>query len=107
MPELQRTPGVAGIYSFGGLEKRYSVIFRPAQLLRYGLSLADVIDALEKNNASGGGGILSRGSMALVIRGTDVIEDGRMNITFPTPPFLWRVGRAFYCDAFCSSNYRQ
>ena len=75
IPTLLRTPGVAGIEGFGGLEKRYSVVFRPAQLLRFGLSLADVIDALESNNVSGGGGILTRGSMSLVIRGTGVIED--------------------------------
>ncbi|MCL2744426.1 MAG: efflux RND transporter permease subunit, partial [Planctomycetaceae bacterium] len=74
IPTLFRTSGVAGVYNFGGLEKRYSVIFRPAQLLRYNLSLEDVIDALEKNNIASGGGILPRGSMELVIRGTGVIE---------------------------------
>ena len=75
MPTLLRTPGVVGVYNFGGLEKRYSVIFRPSQLLRYNLPLEDVIEALEKNNISGGGGVLPRGSMELVIRGTGVIEN--------------------------------
>ena len=75
MPALLRTPGIAGVYNFGGLEKRYSVIFHPAQLLRLNISLEDVIEALVKNNVSGGGGILPRGSMELVIRGTGVIEN--------------------------------
>ena len=55
--------------NFGGRLKQYTVTFNPAQLERYGLSLGDVTDALQGNNTSSGGSVVSRGSMSYVIRG--------------------------------------
>lgn len=72
---LLRTPGVAEVSNFGGLGKQFSVTLQPAQLLRYGVSLQDVVDAIRTNNATAGGGVLPRGGMSFVIRGAGALLD--------------------------------
>jgi cobalt-zinc-cadmium resistance protein CzcA len=75
IPRLLRVPGIADVSNFGGLAKQYSVTFHPAQLERYGLTLNDLVDAIKTNNASAGGSVLNRGSMALVSRGAGALEN--------------------------------
>jgi cobalt-zinc-cadmium resistance protein CzcA len=72
---LKRVPGVAEVANFGGFEKQFAVTFNQAQLNRYGLALGDVEDAIKKNNAAGGGSVVSRGSMSMVVRGKGQIEN--------------------------------
>ena len=72
---LMRVPGVAEVANFGGFQKQYAVTFNQAQLNRYGLALGDVEDAITKNNAAGGGSVVSRGSMSMVVRGKGQIEN--------------------------------
>lgn len=74
IPRLLRAAGVAEVSNFGGLEKQFAVIFRPADLDRFGLTLKDVIEAIKSNNASAGGSMLPRGSMSFVIRGSGSIQ---------------------------------
>lgn len=69
IPRLLRAAGVAEVSNFGGRQKQFTVTYRPAQLERYGLSLADLMDAVRTNNTSAGGSVLPRGSMSFVIRG--------------------------------------
>jgi len=73
-PRLLRVPGVADVSNFGGLAKQYAVTFRPAQLERLGLTLDDVVAAIQSNNAAAGGSMLQRGSMSLVIRSAGLLE---------------------------------
>ena len=68
-------PGVAEVANFGGFQKQFAVTFNQAQLNRYGLALGDVEDAIKKNNAAGGGSVVSRGSMSMVVRGKGQIEN--------------------------------
>ncbi|MCX7700455.1 MAG: efflux RND transporter permease subunit [Gemmataceae bacterium] len=77
IPRLLRVPGVAEVSNFGGLEKQFAVTFRPADLDRFGLTLKDVIEAIQSNNASAGGSVLPRGSMSFVIRGSGSIQSLR------------------------------
>ncbi|MCS6924688.1 MAG: CusA/CzcA family heavy metal efflux RND transporter [Candidatus Binatia bacterium] len=75
IPRLLRVPGVAEVSNFGGYAKQYAVLLSPAQLQRFGLSLTDVVDAIQTNNAAAGGSVLSRGSMSFVIRGRGSLQD--------------------------------
>ncbi|AAU91615.1 heavy metal efflux pump, CzcA family [Methylococcus capsulatus str. Bath] len=75
IPRLLRVPGVAEVSNFGGYEKQFAVLLHPAQLQRYGLSVNDVADAIQTNNASAGGSVLSRGSMSFVIRGRGSLQN--------------------------------
>lgn len=75
IPRLLRTPGVAEVSNFGGYAKQHAVLLDPAQLLRFGLSVNDVVNAIRTNNASAGGSVLSRGSMSFVIRGRGALQN--------------------------------
>lgn len=75
IPHLLRADGVADVSNFGGYEKQYAVLMNPSQLQRFGLSLNDVVDAVQSNNESAGGSVLSRGSMSFVIRGRGALQD--------------------------------
>jgi cobalt-zinc-cadmium resistance protein CzcA len=57
-PQLRRLSGVNEVNSFGGFVKQYHVIPDPALLLKYTLSIKDLLDALEANNANAGGGYI-------------------------------------------------
>lgn len=72
---LRRVPGVADVANFGGYQKQFVVTFSRSQLGMYGLTLADIEDSIKKNNAAGGGSVISRGSMSLVVRGKGQLED--------------------------------
>ncbi|MGH8550376.1 MAG: efflux RND transporter permease subunit [Methylococcales bacterium] len=74
IPRLLRASGVAEVSNFGGYAKQHGVLLDPAQLLRFGLSVNDVVDAIQTNNASAGGSVLSRGSMSFVIRGRGALQ---------------------------------
>ncbi|MDD5579424.1 MAG: CusA/CzcA family heavy metal efflux RND transporter [Methylobacter sp.] len=75
IPRLLRAAGVADVPNFGGYEKLYAVLMNPSQLQRFGLSLNDVVNAIQSNNESAGGSVLSRGSMSFVIRGRGALQD--------------------------------
>jgi len=75
IPRLVRVAGVADVTNFGGLAKQYAATLQPAQLMRFGLTLGDVVDALRTNNADAGGSVLSRGSMSFVVRGRGALRD--------------------------------
>lgn len=75
IPRLLRASGVAEVSNFGGYAKQHGVLLDPAQLQRFGLSVNDVMDAIQTNNASAGGSVLSRGSMSFVIRGRGALQN--------------------------------
>ncbi len=68
-PELLKTSGVAEVNSWGGFEKQYHVIIRPDALIKHGLLLRDVHDALARNNANVGGGQLTRAGESMLVHG--------------------------------------
>src|SRR4051794_13457633 len=49
IPRLLRVPGVAEVSNFGGLARRFTITFLPANLERFGLTLGDVMDAIKTN----------------------------------------------------------
>ncbi|MBK9337019.1 MAG: CusA/CzcA family heavy metal efflux RND transporter [Lewinellaceae bacterium] len=66
--QLLGTPGVADVSSFGGLVKQYEVAVQPARLQAFELTIADVFDALERNNHNTGGAYIEKGPTVLFIR---------------------------------------
>src|SRR5262252_4878535 len=66
---LMRTPGVADVVSFGGFQKEYHVIVDPAKLRSTGLTLEDVIKAVQASNGARSGGYLRQGESEFVVRG--------------------------------------
>ncbi|MCK6545519.1 CusA/CzcA family heavy metal efflux RND transporter [Myxococcota bacterium] len=68
-PQLVAVPGVAEVNSWGGEERQIHVVVDPTQLVRFDLSLAELADALEANNANVGGGTLDRAGESSLIQG--------------------------------------
>jgi heavy metal efflux system protein len=68
-PQLRSVPGVAEVNSWGGDERQIQVVVDPAQLARFDLSLAQLADAIQANNANVGGGTLDRAGESSLIQG--------------------------------------
>jgi cobalt-zinc-cadmium resistance protein CzcA len=86
-PQLRTVPGVIEVNSFGGLQKQYEVLIDPNKLVSYGLSVHQVITALEQNNMNAGGGYLERGSEQQLLRGIGLIQniDDIENVVVASP----------------------
>ena len=65
---LQTVPGVTEVLSLGGEEKQYQVLVQPESLLRYGLTINEVADAIAANNANVGAQSIVRNAELLVVR---------------------------------------
>lgn len=73
-PALRIVPGIADVISFGGSIKEYQVRVDPHALKRYGVTIAQVSQALARNSANAGGGLMRRGDESLVIRGVGLFR---------------------------------
>lgn len=67
-PQLRNTPGVTEVNSIGGFERQYHVTPLPERLSAYGLTLNDVVQALERNNANVGAGYVERYGEQYLVR---------------------------------------
>jgi len=66
---LLTIPGVSQVFTMGGERKQFQVLVDPAALLRYGVSLAEVKQALVGSNVSATGGYLDQqGPYELLVR---------------------------------------
>ena len=68
-PQLRKVRGVAEVNTWGGFEKQYHVITEPQRLVKYGLTLEQLFEALEANNQNVGGGQVVRGGESLLVHG--------------------------------------
>ena len=59
-PQLRSVRGVAEVNAWGGNEKQCHVVVDPRRLQKFDLTLGDVDEALERNNANVGGGVARR-----------------------------------------------
>lgn len=76
-PQLRTVPGVTEVNSVGGYRKEYVVSPLPERLAGFGITVEDVIDALEKNNANVGAGYVERSGSQFLIRVPGQAEDER------------------------------
>jgi len=74
-PLLKPVPGVNEVNSFGGFVKQYQVLVRPERLVKYGLTVDEIVDALERSNANAGGGVVVRGWEQTYLRGVGLLRD--------------------------------
>ncbi|MDB4985594.1 MAG: Cobalt-zinc-cadmium resistance protein CzcA [Myxococcaceae bacterium] len=77
IPRLLRASGVAEVSNFGGFAKEFAVLFSPADLRRFDVSVADVVEAIQSNNATAGGSVVRRGSMSYVVRSSGALQSIR------------------------------
>jgi cobalt-zinc-cadmium resistance protein CzcA len=72
--QLAGVPGVVDVSSFGGMVRQYEVSVSPDRLNAAGVTMPELFQALQDNNANTGGSYLERGPNAYFIRG-----EGRVN----------------------------
>jgi cobalt-zinc-cadmium resistance protein CzcA len=67
-PQLRTLKGVVEINTQGGYEKQFHVMPQPDRLRAYNLTLADVVNALERNNSNVGAGYIEKNGEQYLIR---------------------------------------
>ena len=80
---LQTVPGVTEILSIGGHVLQYQIRVNPDALLKYDLTLSELVEAVNANNRNVGGQFLVLGSEEHLVRGIGLLEslDDMQNIS--------------------------
>ena len=73
-PGLEALPGVAEVLSQGGFVKEYQIKVSPELLSEHQVTLAQVIEAIERNNQNVGAGLLASQAEEWIIRSLGRIE---------------------------------
>ena len=94
---LQTVPGVTEILGIGGHEKQFHVVVDPHALLRYGVTLREVIAQIEANNLNVGAQFIEKDAEEYVVRSVGLastvedIENIVIKAVDGTPIFLSQV----------------
>jgi cobalt-zinc-cadmium resistance protein CzcA len=67
-PQLRNVPGVAEVNTIGGYAKEYQIAPNPEKLASYGITLPDIVTALDRNNSNAGAGYIERRGEQLLVR---------------------------------------
>ncbi|HBD9275153.1 TPA: CusA/CzcA family heavy metal efflux RND transporter [Legionella pneumophila] len=95
LPQLRNTKGVIEVNSIGGYEKQFHVMPYPQKLLAYQLTIGDLLQALEKNNANMGAGYIEKNGEQYLIRipgQVKTIEDIKKIIVAKKDEVIIRIG---------------
>lgn len=95
LPQLRNTKGVIEVNSIGGYEKQFHVMPYPQKLLAYQLTINDLLNALEKNNANLGAGYIEKNGEQYLIRipgQVKTIDDIRNIIVAKRDEVIIRIG---------------
>ncbi len=74
-PQLRNVPGVTEINTIGGNAKEFQVAPFPDKLIAHGLSLGDLVEALERNNNNVGAGYIEKSGEQYLIRAPGQVTD--------------------------------
>ena len=73
--ELKQVPGIIDVTTFGGTTRQYQIIADPDRLLAYGVSLSQVLNAVQASNANAGGNYLELGDQNVNVRAVGLVHD--------------------------------
>ena len=73
--ELKSLPGVAEVAAIGGMVRQYQVVVDPTKLAAYGVTHAEVADALRRANQEAGGSVLELGEAEYMVRAGGYLHD--------------------------------
>src|SRR5262249_24860005 len=73
--QLKSVPNIVDVSSFGGVTREYQVQIDPNKLISYGVSLAQVEQALANNNVNAGGSFIEHGQQAFNVRAVGLMND--------------------------------
>ena len=72
--QLQTVKGVTDVLSMGGHVLQYQIRLDPQKLLKYKLTIKDVIEAVNANNRNAGGQFITTDSEEMVVRGIGLLD---------------------------------
>ena len=72
---LQTVPGVTEVLGIGGHEKQFHIEIRPEQLLRYDVTLDEVIDRVRSNNLNVGAQFIEKNAEEFIVRSVGLATD--------------------------------
>ncbi len=75
IPRLTQISGVADVSNYGGITTQYQLEIDPDKLSKYGISLAEVEESIDRNNSNAGGSTLTQGDQSFVVRAEGLISD--------------------------------
>jgi len=96
---LAATPGVAEVASVGGYVRQYQIVVDPVRLRSYGLSLAEVRDAVRASSNEAGGRVIEIAETEFILRGRGYVagladlERVMLKAVNGTPVFVRDVAR--------------
>jgi cobalt-zinc-cadmium resistance protein CzcA len=73
--QFKSVPGVVDVSSFGGMTREYQVRVDPGKLVSYGLSIAQVEQALMNNNINAGGNFIEQGQQQVNVRAVGLVQN--------------------------------
>ena len=72
--QLQGVPGVSFVINLGGFVRQFQVFLKPEMLKNYGITIAEVKEAIEAGNRNFSGGIIALAAQEILIKGEGRIE---------------------------------
>lgn len=72
-PQMRSVPGVAEVNTWGGDERRIEILVDPEELGKRGLTLDQLIEAVEANNANVGGGSIDSAGESTLVQGVGIV----------------------------------
>src|SRR6202046_3405104 len=66
--QIKQVPGIIDVTTFGGTTRQYQVEPDPNKLLAYGVTLTQLVTAIQSSNANAGGNYLTLGNQSVNVR---------------------------------------
>ncbi|UAA39069.1 CusA/CzcA family heavy metal efflux RND transporter [Paraneptunicella aestuarii] len=74
-PQLMRVLGVVEVNPIGGYEREILVAFKPEKLVAYGLTQAELVEAIRRNNQNQGAGFIEQNGAQWLLRMPGQVTD--------------------------------
>lgn len=72
--ELKSVPEVSQVLSIGGDIKQFQVLTSPHSLLKYNLTISDVVEKIKKNNQNVGASFITKGKEEYIVRSVGLVQ---------------------------------
>jgi len=73
--QLQTVPGVTEVLGIGGWEKQFQVIINPEELLRYNVTIHQIIEKIASNNLNVGAQFIEKNAEEFIVRSVGLVTD--------------------------------
>ena len=72
--QMKQVPGIIDVATLGGTTRQYQAEVDPNKLLAYGVTMTQVLNAIQNSNANAGGNYLTLGSQSVNVRGIGLLH---------------------------------